>query len=91
VAHSLSAKKRIRQNEKHRAINRSRKSQIKTQTRKYLEALAEGNVELARKELTTLTSKLDKISTTSTLHKNTAPRIKSRLTRRLNKMQTKTG
>jgi small subunit ribosomal protein S20 len=91
VAHSLSAKKRVRQNAKHRAINRARKSEIKTQTKKYLEALSQGNTEKAAAELKVLTRKLDKVASTSTLHKNTAARIKSRLTRRLNKAQTKAG
>lgn len=91
MAHSISAKKRIRQNEKCRARNRARKSMVKTQTKHFLDALTEGNVETAQKELKALTQKLDKVASTSTMHKNTAARIKSRMTRRLNKMQTKAG
>ncbi len=91
MAHSISAKKRIRQNTKHRAMNRARKSQLKTQTKKYLEALSQGNTETAQKELAVLTRNLDKVASTSTMHKNTAARLKSRLTRRLNKAQTKAG
>ena len=91
MAHSLSAKKRVRQNVKHRTTNRARKSAVKTQTKRYLDALSEGNAETAKKELNTLTRKLDILSSTSTMHKNTAARLKSRLTRRLNKMQTKAG
>ncbi|HOK65974.1 MAG TPA: 30S ribosomal protein S20 [Anaerohalosphaeraceae bacterium] len=91
MAHSLSAKKRVRQNAKRRAINRARKSAIKTQTKKFLAALTAGNVETAQQEFKTLVRKLDKVASTSTMHKNTAARIKSRMARRLNQMQVKAG
>lgn len=91
MAHSLSAKKRDRQNEKQRARNRARKSMIKTQSKRFLEAVSDGNKEQAEKELFALTRKLDKTASTSTMHKNTAARIKSRMARRLNRMQTKAG
>jgi small subunit ribosomal protein S20 len=91
VAHSLSAKKRVRQNEKRRAINRARKSMVKTQRKKVLTAAAAGNPEAAQQEFKILVRKLDKLSSTSTMHKNTAARIKSRMARRLNQLQTKTS
>jgi len=89
VAHSLSAKKRIRQNDKKRTINRARKSQIKTQT-KHLEAvIAQGDVETASEQFKLLTKKLDKTAATSTMHKKTAARKKSRLARKLNAIKAK--
>jgi len=91
VAHSLSAKKRVRQNAKRRAINRARKSAIKTQTKKFLAAVKDGNAETAQQEFKTLVRKLDKVASTSTMHKNTAARIKSRMARRLNQLQVKAG
>ena len=89
MAHSLSAKKRVRQNAKRRVINRARKSMIKTQVKHLEMALDAGEVDKAKEQLGILTKKLDKISTTSTLHKNTAARVKSRMTRRVNAMAAK--
>ena len=89
MAHSLSAKKRVRQNAKRRVINRARKSMIKTQIKHLETALNAGQVDKAQEQLGLLTKKLDKISTTSTLHKNTAARIKSRMTRRVNALAAK--
>ncbi|MCH8215371.1 MAG: 30S ribosomal protein S20 [Planctomycetes bacterium] len=91
MAHSLSAKKRVRQNEKRRTINRARKSQVKTLAKRFDEALTKGDTELASVELKALCRKLDKTAATSTMHKNTAARNKSRLTKRFNALQAKKG
>jgi small subunit ribosomal protein S20 len=91
VAHSLSAKKRIRQNAKRRNINRSRKSQIKTLTKQYEAALAAGDVQAAGERLRLVSKKLDKTAATSTMHKRTAARKKSRLARKLNALKVKTA
>ncbi len=85
MAHSLSAKKRVRQNAKRRVINRARKSMVKTQIKHFETALSEGNMEKAGERFKLLAQRLDKIAATSTMHKNTAGRIKSRMARRLNK------
>ncbi|RKY09995.1 MAG: 30S ribosomal protein S20 [Planctomycetota bacterium] len=84
MAHSLSAKKRVRQNAKRRAINRARKSVVKTQIKHLGTAIDAGDTDKAKDQLRDLTRKLDQFSTTSTMHKNTAARIKSRMTRRVN-------
>ncbi len=86
MAHSLSAKKRVRQNAKHNIINRSRKSMVKTEIKKFEDALKDGNVDSAKEQYRLLVKKLDKVASTSTMHKNTASRMKSRLSRRLNSM-----
>ena len=89
MAHSLQAKKRARQNIKRRTINRARKSQVKTQI-KHLEAVIEkGDIEAASEQLRLVTKKLDKTASTSTMHKKTAARKKSRLTKRLNALKAK--
>jgi small subunit ribosomal protein S20 len=87
VAHSLSAKKRIRQNDKHRTINRARKSQVKTQIKHLEAAFEKGDVQAATEQLKAVVLKLDKTAATSTMHKKTAARKKSRLTRRLNALK----
>lgn len=89
MAHSLQAKKRARQNIKKKTINRARKSQVKTQVKHFEEALAKGDIEAAKEQLRLVTQKLDKTASTSTMHKKTAARKKSRLTRRFNALKAK--
>jgi small subunit ribosomal protein S20 len=89
VAHSLSAKKRVRQNAKRRVINRARKSVLKTEIKHLDTAIDAGDTDQAKNQLKDLTQKLDKFSTTSTMHKNTAARIKSRMSRRVNALTAK--
>ena len=91
MAQSLQSKKRAKQNTNKRTINRARKSQVKTQI-KHLEAVIEkGDVEAATEQLRLVTKKLDKTASTSTMHKKTASRKKSRLTKRLNALKAKKG
>ena len=87
MAHSLSAKKRIRQNEKHRARNRVRKDVIKLHTKGFHLAEAAGDAGKAEVELQKLTAKLDRTAAQHTIHKNTAARRRSRLTIRLNALK----
>ncbi len=89
MAHSLSAKKRIRQNAKRRVINRARKSMVKTQVKHLEAALSAGQVDKAQEQYRLLVKKLDKVASTSTMHKNTASRMKSRMARRFNAMKSK--
>lgn len=89
MADSLQAKKRAKQNTKSRTINRARKSQIKTQIKHFEEVLEKGNVEATAEQLRLITKKLDKAASTSTMHKKTAARKKSRLTKQLNALKAK--
>ena len=89
MAHSLSAKKRVRQNAKKRAINRGRKSQIKTQIKHFDAALASGDVEAASEQYRLVVQKLDKTASTSTMHKRTVARKKSRMAKQLNSLKAK--
>ncbi len=89
MAHSLQAKKRVRQNEKSRTINRARKSQVKTQIKHLEETLEKGDVAAATEQFRLLTKKLDKTASTSTMHKKTAARKKSRLAKKLNTLKAK--
>ena len=85
-----SAQKRHRQSLKRRLRNRSKKSTIKTFTRKAVEAATAGTenvVELQRRA----ESLIDKAAKGSTLHKNAAARKKSRLAKRLNKLAATTA
>ena len=89
MAHSLSAKKRVRQNAKRRTINRARKSQIKTQIKHFDAALASGDAEAASEQYRLVVRKLDKTAATSTMHKRTAARQKSRLAKQLAGLKAK--
>jgi small subunit ribosomal protein S20 len=91
VAHSLSAKKRVRQNAKRKVVNRARKSRIKTQIKHFESALASGDAKAASEQYQLIVKKLDKTAATSTMHKKTAARKKSRLARRLNALKAKVG
>ena len=89
MAHSLSAKKRVRQNDKKKTINRARKSQIKTQMKHFETALAGGDAEVTEQQYKAVVRKLDKAASTSTMHKRTAARKKSRLTKKFNTLKAK--
>lgn len=86
-----SAKKRLRQSEKRRSINRWRRRRLKEQVGSFLEAVQNNDVPTAEAEFRKTCGLLDKISCTSTLHKNTASRRKSRLSRRLLELKQKAG
>ena len=87
MAHSLSSKKRIRQNEKRRAINRARKSQVKTQIKHFEDALVAGDADKATEQYKLAAQRLDKTAATGTLHKRMAARKKSRLAKKLNALE----
>lgn len=89
MAHSLQSKKRVRQNAKRRTINRARKSQVKTQIKHFETALGSGDVEAVSEQYKLVARKLDKTAGTSTMHKKTAARKKSRLAKKLNTLKAK--
>lgn len=89
MAHSLSAKKRIRQNVKHKIRNRSRVKQVKLQVRKLEEALQTRDTEKAATEFRAAVKKIDQVAAKGSLHKNAAARKKSRLQKRLNALAAK--
>ena len=84
MAHSLSAKKRVRQNEKRRARNRARKTEIKDQVKVFTADLTKGDFNKAEQDLRSAVRTMDRVAAKGTLHKNTAARKRSRLQRRLN-------
>ena len=87
MAHSLSAKKRIRQNIKGRAQNRGRKNVVRQVVRAFNEAVQTGDKGKSTEALKSAIKTLDKIAATGAIHKNAASRKKSRLQRKLNALQ----
>jgi len=86
VAHSASAKKRIRQNVKSRGHNRWRKDQVKVALKGLELAIHDGKADDAQAKLKTLYRTLDKVSVKRTIHPNAASRKKSRMAKAINKM-----
>ena len=82
-----SAKKRLRQNIKHNLRNRTYKSALKTQMKKFLSVIKEGNAQTAQEELRLTVKKIDKGVSKNILDKNTASRKKSRLAKKFNQMK----
>jgi len=82
VAHSLSAKKRIRQNETRRMRNRVRISMLKGELKKFLTMLHDRKLDQAEVELKKVCKMLDQTAAKGTIHKNRAARTKGRLTKR---------
>lgn len=79
-----SAKKRVRQNEKRRAINRSNRSRLRTAIKKLRAALTSGDAQTAQTLLPATVSTIDKAIQKGVLHRNAAARYKSRLTMHVN-------
>lgn len=85
MAHSLSAKKRIRQNARRRMLNRVRRGSVRTQIKKCETLIEQGGEGQSIDEQVRLTQKkIDQLAATGVMHKNTAARKKSQLARKLN-------
>lgn len=82
MPHTRSAKKNLRKSEKRRLHNRSTKRAIKTQVKRFLEAL-EGPLDALQKEYNLAAKRLDKAAAKRIIHPNLAARKKSQLARKL--------
>ncbi len=83
MAHSRSAKKRIRQNIKHRARNRWRLRTMRAAIKEFHQALAHGTVEEAQKALHAAQKAIDRTAQKGVIHRNQAARRMSRLSAKL--------
>ncbi|WAH38527.1 30S ribosomal protein S20 [Alicyclobacillus dauci] len=81
-----SAVKRVRIAERQSLRNTSMKSALRTTIKKYETSVSKKDAEAARETLLVATRAIDKAVTKGILHKNTAARKKSRLTKRLNNL-----
>ena len=88
---SLSAKKRVKQNEKSRIHNKSIASAYKSQVKKVLQAIKVGDAETAEKELPKAMKKMDKAAKTRIIHKNKASRKKSQLAHKIQQLKKGQG
>jgi small subunit ribosomal protein S20 len=83
MANTPQSKKRARQTERRTAVNKARRSRIRTFLRKVEEALALGNKDAAAEAFKTAQPELMRGVTKGVVHKNTASRKISRLASRL--------
>lgn len=81
MAHSVSARKRIRQNESRRIQNKATRSAYRSEVRKLLSLATDGDVKGATEQLATAMKKIDKAAKKRAIHPNAASRYKSRLHR----------
>jgi small subunit ribosomal protein S20 len=86
MANHKSAEKRVRQNTKRNEINRSNRSKLRTQIKKLRSALSAGDKKESGELLTPTVSLIDKAVNKGLIHKNTAARYKSRLTKNVSEL-----
>ncbi|MCA9270700.1 MAG: 30S ribosomal protein S20 [Planctomycetales bacterium] len=91
MPNSRSAEKRLRQNIVRRDRNRSAKSALRTAIRKVREAAAAQDVAKADAELRVASKLLDQTAAKKVIHRNTASRLKSRLSARVKAAKTAQG
>ena len=89
MANTTQSAKRARQSETRYAINKARRSRIRTYLRKVEEALASGDQAAATAALKAAQPELDRGVSKGVLHKNTVARKMSRLTARVKALAPK--
>ena len=83
MANIKSAKKRIKQSNKARLHNASRRSMLRTYMKKVQSAVAAKDPEAARSAFATVQPLLDRAATRKLFHKNKVARYKQRLNARI--------
>jgi small subunit ribosomal protein S20 len=86
MANTPGAKKAVRKIERRTAVNRNRRSRVRTYLRKFEEALTEGDVAAAKAAFVVAQSELMRAVSKGVVHKNTGSRKVSRLAARLKKL-----
>ena len=86
MANIKSQKKRIKTAEKARLRNRSVRSSLKTAVRKVVEAVDEGDAQLAQAKAREACRLLDKAASKGIIHKNQAAERKSGVQRMVNSL-----
>ena len=88
MPHTKSAEKRLRQNEKRRKLNRTWIKTVKKEVRDVLDAAKANDAKTAAAELPSASKRLDQAAAKGVIHKNKANRLKSRLAKRVRKLET---
>ncbi|MDQ1237637.1 MAG: 30S ribosomal protein S20 [Wigglesworthia glossinidia] len=91
MSNTKSAKKRVVQSEKNRRKNSSQKSMIRTFIKKVYIAILNKNEESAINAFKSMQSNIDKCSQKGLIHKNTGSRYKSKLSKKIKFISTKSN
>ena len=83
MANIASQIKRNRQNERARMRNKARRSALKTDLKKFQNAIEAGNAEDARSVFRAATKRLDKAASKGVVHANFAANKKSKMAKQL--------
>jgi len=89
LANTKQAKKRVRQSEKHRQLNASMRSMLRTYIKKVIAAINSGDQKAALSSMQEATPVIDRMASKGIIHRNKAARHKSRLTMHIKKMGEK--
>jgi|WetSurMetagenome_2_1015567.scaffolds.fasta_scaffold50178_3 small subunit ribosomal protein S20 len=89
MANLKSAKKRAIQNKKRQACNQARRSEFKTLTKKFFEALEDKDMATARELMLLAESQLARAKSKRVVKANTASRKISRMARKLSTIEKK--
>jgi small subunit ribosomal protein S20 len=87
MANTKSAKKAARQTVRRTAVNKTRRSRLRTETRKVEEAIASGNQEAARAALREAEPVIVRSGQKGVVHRKAASRKVSRLAKRIGAMK----
>jgi small subunit ribosomal protein S20 len=86
LANHKSALKRNRQSQVRRARNRANKSEVKTAIRRVTDAIEQKSLDGAQEALKAAIPVIDRAAVKGAMHKNTASRKVSRLTKHVNSL-----
>lgn len=89
MANTASAKKAVRKIERRTAVNRARRSRMRTFVRKVEEAIASGDASLAAAALQNTAPEMMRAAQKGVIHKNTASRKVSRLSASVKRLAAK--
>ncbi len=87
MANSAQAKKRAVQAEKHRQLNASQRSMLRTYIKKVIKAIATKDAEQAQAAYKVAVPVIDSMANKGLIHKNKAARHKSRLNAHIHALQ----
>ena len=86
MANNSSARKRVRQNERHRQNNIAQKNRVRTAVKNVIRATNTGNAQEATNLYKTAQPLIDSLARKGLIHKNKAANQKKKLSRRIKEM-----
>lgn len=87
MPNTAQARKRLRQDAERAALNRSKRSKLRTEMKKFYTAVKEHNVRKAEAHIRVATALLDKAAKVRLYHPNNVARKKSKMARALHELQ----